>query len=228
MAHSNEEHSRVQRLLTTNKDSLQLQQQLTDEDNSLPRQLFSSKDSFLIQLLTAIVSFLLLTAMNGGESLRIGAALICIYLCLTRLLRKSALCACQRQPFPATETTAKNSEDAAAPCCTFSEYIADTNALLRCLLLVFLLIVSWDELIADDLGQIVRTGAILAVGFMVAGPGQRIVCSLIDYVVSAVNKVQTPVNEWRQKWWRLGREVEVEETIGWRIENDDPATAIER
>jgi hypothetical protein len=143
-------------------------------------QLLVAKDILLVRFLMAFLSFLAWTTMDAqGQSTTAG--LVCVYLCLMALLRQSPVGQWgQTPPTP-------NAEDEAAP--TYGKSIADTNALLWRLLLIWLMVTSWNVLCADNLGGLVGTAGILALGLVVAGPGWWLAYRTVERIRKASHRM---------------------------------------
>jgi hypothetical protein len=145
-------------------------------------QLLVAKDILLVRFLMAFLSFLAWTTMDAqGQSTTAG--LVCVCLCLMALLRQSPVGQWVQPPTP-------TAEDEAAP--TYGKSVADTNALLWRLLLIWLMVTSWYALCADNLGGLVGTAGILALGLIVAGTGWWLAYRTVERI--------------RKAWHRMSRE----------------------
>jgi hypothetical protein len=147
--------------------------------DDLVLQLLVAKDILLVRFLMAFVSFLAWTTMDAqGQSTTAG--LVCVCLCLMALLRQSPVGHWGQTP-PPTSTAE------AAP--TYGKSIADTNALLWRLLLIWLMVTSWNALCADNLGGLVGTAGILALGLVVAGPGWWLAYRTVERIRKASHRM---------------------------------------
>jgi hypothetical protein len=127
------------------------------------RRLLEAKDDLLFQLLTAILSVLVLIIVDAG-ALRTAAGLLFVWLVCRYAI------SCWRRKSAAANKLA-NIADATQS--SFGKYIVDTNVALWRVLLLVLLALSWELLLAEDPNRVVRTAGILLLGLLVAGPGWR-------------------------------------------------------
>ena len=146
-------------------------------------QLLAAKDILLFRLLMAFISVLAWTTM-GAAVQHTAVGLVCVSLCLTALLRQWPLGRQGRQtsPHPADEATS-----------SYCKSISETNAMLWHLLLIWLLVSSWTALCADNMGEIVGTAGMLALGVLVAGPGWGLAHGTAERVRTAAIRLSKAV-----------------------------------